>query len=61
MPVTTQGRTLAAAKRNLREVEELHLETWGEPKGAKQAHDVYVTSMEVGAGAGIYLRFPAVN
>ncbi len=27
-PATTQGRTLAAAKKNLREAVELYLETW---------------------------------
>jgi len=27
-PVTTQGRTLAVAKKNLREAVELYLETW---------------------------------
>jgi len=31
VPVTTQGRTLAAAKKNLQEAVELYLETWGEP------------------------------
>ena len=49
VPVTTQGRTLAAAKRNLCEAVELYLETWGEPKGTKQAQEIYLTSMEVGA------------
>ncbi len=49
VPVTTQGRTLAAAKKNLREAVELYLETWGEPKGTKQPQEVYLTSMEVGA------------
>jgi len=29
-PVTTQGRTLAAAQKNLREAVELYLETWGQ-------------------------------
>jgi predicted RNase H-like HicB family nuclease len=49
VPVTTQGRTLAAAKKNLREAVELYLETWGEPEGAEQSQEVYLTSMEVGA------------
>ena len=49
VPVTTQGRTLVAAKKNLREAVELYLETWGEPKGAEQPQEVYLTSMEVGA------------
>jgi predicted RNase H-like HicB family nuclease len=35
LPVTTQGRTLAAAKKNLREAVELYLETWGEPAPAR--------------------------
>jgi len=29
LPVTTQGKTLAAAKKNLQEAVELYLETWG--------------------------------
>jgi predicted RNase H-like HicB family nuclease len=29
VPVTTQGRTLTAAKKNLREAVELYIETWG--------------------------------
>ncbi|MCX6916620.1 MAG: type II toxin-antitoxin system HicB family antitoxin [Verrucomicrobia bacterium] len=49
VPVTTQGRTIAAAKKNLREAVELYLETWGEPEGAKHAQEIYLTSMEVGA------------
>jgi predicted RNase H-like HicB family nuclease len=28
VPVTTQGRTLTAAKKNLREAVELYIETW---------------------------------
>jgi predicted RNase H-like HicB family nuclease len=49
VPVTTQGRTLAAAKKNLREAVELYLETWGEPKRTKTAKEFYLTSMEVAA------------
>jgi predicted RNase H-like HicB family nuclease len=48
-PVTTQGKTLTAAKKNLREAVELYLETWGEPKQARPVKEVYLTSMEVGA------------
>jgi predicted RNase H-like HicB family nuclease len=29
VPVTTQGRTLVAAKKNLKEALELYFETWG--------------------------------
>ena len=47
VPVTTQGRTLAAAKKNLREAVELYRETWGLPKQA--AREVYLTSMEIAA------------
>jgi predicted RNase H-like HicB family nuclease len=47
VPVTTQGRTLAAAKKNLREAVELYRETWGLPKQAAQ--EVYLTSMEIAA------------
>jgi predicted RNase H-like HicB family nuclease len=46
--VTTQGRTLAAAKKNLEEAVELYLETWGDA-GTKPAKEVYLTSIEVGA------------
>ena len=49
VPVTTQGRTLTAAKKNLREAVELYFETWGQPKGSKAAKEVYLTSMEIGA------------
>ena len=35
VPVTTQGKTLAAAKKNLTEAVELYLETWGEAEGVK--------------------------
>ena len=49
VPVTTQGRTLAAAKKNLREAVELYFETWGRPKRTKAAKEVYLTSMEVAA------------
>jgi predicted RNase H-like HicB family nuclease len=49
VPVTTQGRTLAAAKKNLREAVELYFETWGYPKRVKAAKEVYLTSMEVAA------------
>src|SRR6266498_2884943 len=36
-PVTTQGKTLAAAKKNLQEAVELYLETWGECQHDKAA------------------------
>jgi predicted RNase H-like HicB family nuclease len=49
LPVTTQGKTLAAAKKNLRQAVELYLETWGEPEGSKPAREVYLTSIEMGA------------
>ncbi len=48
-PVTTQGKTLNAAKKNLREAVELYLETWGEPSDVKPITEVYLTSMEVAA------------
>ena len=48
LPVTTQGKTLAAAKKNLQEAVELYLETWGDKNG-KPAKEVYLTSMEVAA------------
>jgi predicted RNase H-like HicB family nuclease len=47
LPVTTQGRTLSAAKKNLEEAVELYLETWGEPKGRRRLTEVYLTSMEL--------------
>ena len=49
LPVTTQGKTLAAAKKNLREAVELYLETWGKPGKFRPAKEVYLTSMEVAA------------
>ena len=49
LPVTTQGRTLAAAKKNLREAVELYLETWGNSEPANRVKEVYLTSLAVGA------------
>ncbi len=49
VPVTTQGRTLAAAKKNLREAVELYLERWGSAAKFRPAKEVYLTSMEVAA------------
>lgn len=49
LPVTTQGRTLASAQKNLREAVELYLETWGEPAKKSVIKDVYLTSFAVGA------------
>ena len=46
-PVTTQGRTLAAAKKNLQEAVELYLETWHESETTTR--EVYLTSIEVAA------------
>jgi len=47
-PVTTQGRTLIAAKKNLQEAVELYLETWGDKDG-QPPKEVYLTSLEVAA------------
>ena len=47
LPVTTQGRTLATAKKNLQEAVELYLETWGHSKKFRPAKEFYLTSMEV--------------
>lgn len=49
LPVTSQGKTLAAAKKNLQEAVALYLETWGGPAEARPAKEVYLTSLEVGA------------
>ena len=49
LPVTTQGKTLAAAKKNLLEAVELYLETWGPPAKSPGSKEIYLTSMEVGA------------
>ena len=49
LPVTTQGKTLAAARKNLVEAVELYLETWGAGKKFRPAKEVYLTSMEVAA------------
>ena len=48
LPVTTQGKTLAVAKKNLQEAVELYIETWGDENG-KPSREVYLTSMEVAA------------
>ena len=48
LPVTTQGKTLALAKKNLQEAVELYLETWGDTNG-HPTKEVYLTSMEVAA------------
>ena len=48
-PVTTQGKTLVAAKANLQEAVELYLETWGGRGASKPAKEVYLTSMEIAA------------
>ena len=47
-PVTTQGRTLLAAKKNLQEAVVVYLETWGDTNG-QPAKEVYLTSLEVAA------------
>jgi predicted RNase H-like HicB family nuclease len=47
-PVTTQGKTLAAAKKNLREAVELYLKAWGD-SNAKPPTEVYLTSLELSA------------
>jgi predicted RNase H-like HicB family nuclease len=49
LPVTTQGKTLVAAKKNLAEAVELYLETWGSAKSFRPSTEVYLTSMEVAA------------
>jgi predicted RNase H-like HicB family nuclease len=46
-PVTTQGRTLVAAKKNLQEAVELYLETWG--GNETTTREAYLTSIEVAA------------
>ena len=35
-PVTTQGKTLVAARKNLQEAVELYLETWGDDSADKR-------------------------
>ena len=49
LPVTTQGKTLAAARKNLREAVELYLETWGDDSTGKPLKEVYLTQLEVAA------------
>jgi predicted RNase H-like HicB family nuclease len=49
VPVTTQGKTLETAKKNLREAVELYLETWGSAAKFRPAKEVYLASMEVAA------------
>jgi predicted RNase H-like HicB family nuclease len=48
-PVTTQGRTLSAARKNLQEAVELYLETWGDKPAGKPLKEVYLTQLEVAA------------
>ncbi|MFM8470844.1 MAG: type II toxin-antitoxin system HicB family antitoxin [Limisphaerales bacterium] len=48
-PVTTQGKTLAAARKNLQEAVELYLETWGDTARRKPLKEVYLTQLEVAA------------
>lgn len=48
-PVTTQGRTLAAAKKNLQEAVELYLETWGGADTKSRVKEVYLASLAIGA------------
>ena len=48
-PVTTQGKTLVAAKKNLQEAVELYLETWGDPQLGKPLKEVYLSQLEVAA------------
>lgn len=48
-PVTTQGRTLVAAKKNLREAVELYLETWGRGEKPHRIEEVYLASLAVSA------------
>ena len=47
-PVTSQGKTLNAAKKNLQEAIELYLETWGD-RDRNSAKEVYLTSIEIAA------------
>ncbi len=49
LPVTSQGKTLVAAKKNLQEAVELYLETWGRTEKFHPAKEIYLTSMEVAA------------
>jgi len=49
VPVTSQGKTLATAKRNLQEAVELYFETWGESRKFRPAREVYLTSIEIAA------------
>ena len=48
-PVTTQGKTLLAARKNLQEAVELYLETWGDDRPGKPVTEVYLSQLEVAA------------
>lgn len=48
-PVTTQGRTLVGAKKNLQEAVELYLETWGDSEKKHPIKEVYLANLAVGA------------
>jgi predicted RNase H-like HicB family nuclease len=45
-PVTTQGRTFNAAKKNLQEAVELYVETWGDSH-KEGAREVYLTNIAI--------------
>jgi predicted RNase H-like HicB family nuclease len=47
-PVTTQGRTLAAAKKHLREAVQLYLETWAGEAPQLIVRDVHLAKLAVG-------------
>jgi predicted RNase H-like HicB family nuclease len=48
-PVTTQGRTLAVAQKNLQEAVALYLETWGDELRQPRLTEVYLATLAVGA------------
>jgi predicted RNase H-like HicB family nuclease len=48
-PVTTQGKTFAAAKKNLQEAVELYLETWGDSAAVDPESEIYFTSLAINA------------
>jgi predicted RNase H-like HicB family nuclease len=48
--VTSQGRTIEAAKKNLREAMELYLEDMPRSKSVLTQETPFVTSVEVGRG-----------
>jgi predicted RNase H-like HicB family nuclease len=49
LPVTTQGRTLAVAQKNVQEAVTLYVENWGDEPRQSRLTEVYLLTLAVGA------------